>query len=361
MGNYEKWDTEFRNQNLFAFNDAPNGLLWLKVRAVCRGRLLRQFLEKTTISLSSTKISEQNRELFHLLEDNPQAMLVLDGFLRDKNHNWYDSQGINEERLKEDLYKIQNYSWGGDHNNSLDKYLVGRYVKTIGSYDELLCKRDEIAANSWNYVQTSWYNNWTSYLIEAIFKRHAKVISAIGEIKSVDFFIGNKPFDLKVTYFPNQYMDEKLKEKLGKREISWLKAKAKENNIGFDQQLSESQLTYVLSEKFRERGLNSILEEQAQLRKQVVMQAKENPEELMQWLYENQGEMRFGAENRIYLILVDTQDMNQSWKLKRAYSIISPSVTKYLDNFTDEVLKLINFSFQHKSYQCFSDVIFVLK
>ena len=63
-------------------------------------------------------------------------------------------------------------------------------------------------------MRTSWYNNWTSYLIESIFKHHTKVISAVGEIKSVDFFINDIPVDLKVTYFPNQYMNDKLKAKL---------------------------------------------------------------------------------------------------------------------------------------------------
>ena len=38
MSNFEKWDKEFRVQNLYAFNHNENGLLWLKVRAVCRGK-----------------------------------------------------------------------------------------------------------------------------------------------------------------------------------------------------------------------------------------------------------------------------------------------------------------------------------
>lgn len=72
-------------------------------------------------------------------------------------------------------------------------------------------KQAEIGANAWNYVQNSWYNNWTSFIIESLFKRHRKVISAVGEIKSVDFFIEDYPLDLKVTYFPSQFMEQKLK------------------------------------------------------------------------------------------------------------------------------------------------------
>jgi len=128
-------------------------------------------------------------------------------------------------------------------------------------YDELLTKQNEIADNAWNYVQASWYNNWTSYLIESLFKRHKNVISAVGEIKSVDFFLNNNPIDLKVTFFPHQYMEEKLKTKLGKREITWLKQKAKEGGITVDCTQTDSQQLYTLSEKLSEIGKNDILEE----------------------------------------------------------------------------------------------------
>lgn len=33
MTNFEKWNKEFRSQNLFAFNSNENALMWLKVRA----------------------------------------------------------------------------------------------------------------------------------------------------------------------------------------------------------------------------------------------------------------------------------------------------------------------------------------
>lgn len=42
MTEFEKWDKEFRNQNLSAFNNNITGLLWLKVRAVCRGKQIYQ-------------------------------------------------------------------------------------------------------------------------------------------------------------------------------------------------------------------------------------------------------------------------------------------------------------------------------
>lgn len=361
MTNFEKWDKEFRNQNLFVFNNDSNALMWLKVRAVCRGKQIQQFLENNGIVLSSSKIAEQNVELFETLEIMPNAMQLLDTFLNERNHEWYSAMGIDENMLKNDLYKVHHYAWGGDQNNSLDKHLVSRYVKIISNYDELLNKQREIADNAWNYVQTSWYNNWTSYLIESLFKRHRNVISAVGAIKSVDFFLNNNPIDLKVTFFPNQYMEEKLKIKLGKKELTWLKYKAKEVGITADCTQSDSQQLYTLSEKLKEVGKNDILEELKGKRKEVIADAQANVLELMTWLYANQGEMRFGAENRLFVILVDSTNMNESWKMKRAFSLIEPKVKNYLDNFNEESLQEINFTFKGNQYKSLADVIFVVK
>lgn len=361
MGNFEKWDKEFRAQNLFAFNNDANGLLWLKVRAVSRGKQIKQFLNNNSLTLTSTKIAEQNVELFKMLEKRGDAKAMLDKFLLSRNHEWYEEMGVDEAKLKEDLYKVQYYAWGGDQNNSLDKHLVSRFVKVISDYDTLVNKRTEIANNAWNYVQASWYNNWTSYLIESLFKRHSKVISAVGEIKSVDFFINDYPVDLKVTFFPNQYMDEHLKVKLGKNVLAWLKAQGKSFGITADTNDSESQQIYTLTEKLKEQGHDDVNQTLNDTRQQIIQEAQRNPVELMKWLYEHQGEMRFGAENRLFVILADSTDITQSWKMKRAFSLIEPKVKSYLDSFTNKSLKQINFSFKKQNYSSLSDVIFVVR
>ena len=362
MTNFEKWAKEFRNQNLYAFNHNPNGLLWLKVRAISRGKQIGQFLIQNHITLHSTKIADQNVELFNLLEHTPDAMQRLDKFLTVKNNEWYETIGVNEAKLKEDLYKIRNYEWGGDQNNSLDKYLISRYIKTISDYDYLYGLQPEIAHNSWNYVQTSWYNNWTSYLIESIFKRHEKVISAVGEIKSVDFFLDGIPIDLKVTFFPNQFMAYKLKERLGCRELTWLKRQAKNlGNITVDKTLPESQQIYTLTEKLSELNRHDVIETLREKHREIISEAQTNPIEIMSWLYANQGEMRFGAENRLFLILVDATDINQSWKMKRAFSLIEPKVNEYLNDFDENRLKQIDFTFNGKCYKSLADVIFIVK
>ena len=362
MNNFVKWDSEFKKQNLFVFNYNKNGLLWLKVRAISRSKQINNFVSQNNINLSSSKVSEQFAELFCYLESNEDTSLqLLDSFLKVHSNNWYVSLGVDENKLKQDLYLVHNYEWGGDQNNSLDKYLVSRYVKVISDFNILQSRQNEIAHNAWNYVQTSWYNNWTSYLIESLFKRHSKVVSAVGEIKSVDFFIGDYPIDLKVTYLPNQFMDGKLKNKLGKKELSWLKDKARNFKISVDSNLPESQQLYELSEKISDSGHIEILTELSETRRQIIYEVQNSKDELMKWLYENQGEMRFGAENRLFMILIDSTDMTQSWKMKRAFNLISPKVNQYLDDFNSSSLKQIDFTFKGNSYSSLADIIFVVK
>lgn len=361
MTNYEKWDHEFRTNNLFAFNNNDKALLYLKVRAICRKTLITQFLKENNLTLKSKKVKEQFPELYALLENKPKLIKQLDCFLRDRNNEWYKEMGVDEDKVRTALRKINAYEWGGDHNNSLDQYLVRRYVKVISDYDTLQKKAKEIQANAWNFVQTSWYNNWTSYLIESIFKKHKRVLSAIGEIKSVDFFIDNYPIDLKVTYFPNEFMEKKLKDKIGNKELAWLKKEARKVKISPDKSLSDAEQLTFLKEELENHGHSNIIEVLTKHKQEIIDKACKHPEELMEWLYENQSARLFGAENRLFLVLVDTKDMKQSWKMKRAFTLIEPTVNSYLDSFNADSLKEINFTFNQKKYTSLSNIIFITK
>lgn len=361
MTNYEKWDHEFRTNNLFAFNNNDKALLYLKVRAICRKTLITQFVKENKLTLKSKKVKEQFPELYALLENKSELIPKLDCFLRNRNNEWYKEMGVDEDKVRTALCKINAYEWGGDHNNSLDQYLVKRYVKDISDYDTLRKKATEIQANAWNFVQTSWYNNWTSYLIESIFKKHERVLSAIGEIKSVDFFIDKYPIDLKVTYFPNEFMEKKLKEKIGNKELAWLKKEAKKVNINPDKNLSDAEQLTFLKEELENHGHSNIIKVLTKHKQKIIDKACKHPKELMKWLYENQSDRLFGAENRLFLVLVDTKDMKQSWKMKRAFTLIEPTVKRYLDSFNDDSLKIIEFTFNQKKYTSLSDIIFITK
>jgi hypothetical protein len=96
-----------------------------------------------------------------------------------------------------------------------------------------------------------------------------------------------------------------------------------------------------------------------------LKEAQQSPKILATWLYENQGEMRFGSENRLFLVLVDTDDFNNSWKLKRNLDLLKPTIQSYLDNFGIKNLNDLKVSFGYKgkaqTFTALTDIIFVIK
>ncbi|NJN78261.1 MAG: hypothetical protein HC803_07965 [Saprospiraceae bacterium] len=105
------------------------------------------------------------------------------------------------------MNRLQHFDWGGSFGNSLEKNIVNNYVKKIQSYQVI---NDEIEGSLLNslrgYTLNSWYNHWTSIIIEDLFKDHETVLPTVGLVKKIDFFINDIPFDLKVTYFPEQLL-----------------------------------------------------------------------------------------------------------------------------------------------------------
>jgi hypothetical protein len=358
------------NASLEIFNTDKNAQLWLKVKSISRKELISEFCLNNKIKLQATSLSNQFEELFAKLEVNiDNSNKILDEYIVLKNK--YLLNELDREQLISDLYKMKTFEWGGDQTNSLDKYLITHYVKSIRSYDELIRKFDkEINQTVKGYVMNSWYNHWTSILIEHIFKSHHKVLPTVGQIKNVDFFINNIPFDLKVTYFPAEYLKGKRKEKKLPVELTYLKSKAKELNIVFDKNKTPSDIYYEIIEKLKNKNSVESLKVIDTLKQEnidIVNETQNNSKELARWLYENQGEMRFGSENRLFVVLIDTETTNfsNSWELKRNFDLLVPSINKFLDNFSTTNITDLEIEFNYKSkpnlFHSLAQIIFIKK
>ena len=380
MNNFDKWDKLFRSGNLLDFTSNREALLWLKIKSFIRKDTVADYQQFDNVKLCEKTGAKQFRELFSLLSTNiEESHKKLNKYFEQENQKKLNEIDINT--LVSDLYKVQSFEWGGDYNNSLDKYLVRNYVKAISSYDELITKlNNEVMGTVSKYVINSWYNNWTSILIEHIFKKHQYVLPTVGKVKSVDFFIKDVPFDLKVTYVPTGYVNEQRRKLQLGNEITNLKKQAKLANIAFDNDESDTVLYYSLTERMNDyvsshqqnkdlfgeqddkyvRICKNALEETKKSRNQIIDKIRYQPEDLMKWLYENQGEMRFGAENRIYIVLLNNEKWEESWKLKRNFELLDPVITNYLNNFNFNNVKKINFEFGGKAYETYSDIIFII-
>lgn len=368
MKDFNYWKKLHESEQLDEFSSDNIGLLWLKTKSIVRKELIAEFVQQNKITLKETALGKQFVELFELLcESSENSHKILDTYIKEKNK--IQVTELNTEQLVSELYKLKNFDWGGDYQNSLDKYLVSRYVKVHKSYDTLVSKFEtEIHVAVQGYVLNSWYNHWSSIVIEHIFKSHPTVLPTVGQIKSVDFFINNVPFDLKVTYLPAEYIKFKRKEKGLPVELTFLKSKATEANITFDKKAKDADIFYEIVEKMKDKNdefCNNVLTTLKNEKLQILKEVQDDPKILATWLYENQGEMRFGSENRLFLVLVDTDDFNNSWKLKRNLELLKPTIMNYLDNFKNKKIDDLKVSFGYKgkpqTFTALTDIIFVVK
>lgn len=364
---FAHWKHLYDANDLSEFNFNSAGLLWLKLKSLTRKGLLDRFIESQSLTVNARTLNEKWSIIFSLLrkQELKQSHQLVDNFVW---KTWKEQlKQFNTQKLVSELYKLRSYNWGGDYKNSLDKHLVDDYIKVYQSFDELTAKLDnEISQSVQGYVYCSWYNHWSSILIENIFKTHSSVLPIVGQIKKVDFFVNQIPFDLKVTYLPVNFIEEKRKEYGLKPELSELKQQARKIGITFQTHKKTSDTYHEIAQKLKDRdndesreALNSIYA----TRKRILDEAKSNPRELIKNLYEKQGEMRFDASNRLFLILVDSTDYDGSWKLRRNLDLLKPTIEKYLVGFASKSIEELKTTFVYagKEYSCLADCVFVSK
>ncbi len=213
------------------------------------------------------------------------------------------------------------------------------------------------------YVQCSWYNNWTSIIIEDIFKDHPSVLPAVGKVKKIDFFVKDIPFDLKVTYLPEGFVKDRRRSENMRSELTLLKQLAREQGIHFEKSMSENQLLEDLWLKHQDHpseDSQSLINALRNYRGDLISASQENPDSLIRWLYENQGTRRFDASNRLFLVLIDRSNFFQSWKLKRAKPLLQTKISDYLDSVDAGPGRRVNFDWNGTRHTVVSDVIFIV-
>jgi len=153
-------------------------------------------------------------------------------------------------------------------------------------------------------------------------------------------------------------------------EISELKKKAKEAKINFDKTKRQDDIYYEIVEKMKDRNDEfciKSLKEIKDTRLKILQEVIEDPKLLIRNLYEEQWEMRFDSSNRLFLILIDTEDFDNSWKLKRSLDILKPSILSYLDTFIKKDINDLKIEFKYTKkgptteYTAYSDCIFIVR
>lgn len=96
----------------------------------------------------------------------------------------------------------------------------------------------------------------------------------------------------------------------------------------------------------------------------IIRKVIQEPRKLIKWLYEEQGERRFDAANRLFLVLVDKNNVEESWKMKRNLDLLRNTINSYLDKFNGKEIEKLKIEFDwtdDKRYTVLSDIIFIIK
>lgn len=352
----------FKSDRIKDLSQSPRGLRFLKLRSLGRRQYLEALFASVGVTPKSTLLKDLPKEAF---ETESITEVVIDSTIRHFYTLERQRRQTEELELVDQLYQLDLYDWGGLHQNSLEKTIVNNYVKRIRNYEQLSASiENELHHSMRGYVLCSWYNHWTSIIIEDIFRDHPAVLPAVGLIKRIDFFIRDIPFDLKVTFFPEGYIKDCRGLSNEGSELTLLKQWARQFNIKFSPKLSESLLLSDLWKKASDHPSvtsQNLIRELSHFRRQLIEQTQINPEDLITWLYENQGVRRFDASNRLFLILIDLDDFFASWKLKRAHPLLNSGIGAFLDKISASPGRELNFNWDGERYTVVSDAIIITK
>jgi hypothetical protein len=274
---------------------------------------------------------------------------------------------------------VQEFNWGGLHQNGLEKTIVDNYIKKITQYDGLCAAIEkELLTSLRGYVICSWFNHWTSIIIEDLFKDNPNVLPAVGLVKMINFFVKNVPFDLKVTYLPDGYVADcrKMSLKAAKLrgdvkdasdmrpETTLLKQAARKFDLPIDDDLPAAALLQDLWAKVADhpaQECQDLISRLKVFRDALITEMEHDPSDILQWLYVNQGDRRFDASYRLFVILADQRNYFDSWKLKRAKAPMESKIHAHLDNCGEIPGRQVEFVWpgDGKTYKTTADLLVI--
>jgi hypothetical protein len=347
----------FRQDKLNELVADTEGRRFLKLRSLNRTEYLKRLFQMAGIALPDVG----SRQLFDAAFNASINTATIEACARDIYRHERAQRQTSQAELVNQLYRVREFNWGGLHQNSLERTIVDNYVKKITDYEALCrCVENELLVSMRGYVVCSWYNHWTSIIIEDIFKDHANVVPAVGLVKKIDFFVRDVPFDLKVTYLPEGYLKEKRQAAGLRPELTLLRRASRTHVLPISAELADAALLQDLWAKVADHPsaeCKQLIVELVNFRDTLVTAIEQDPTELIRWLYENQGDRRFDASNRLFLVLVDQRNYFDSWKLKRAKPLMEEKIRSYLDARGNNPGRRIEFDWEGENYSTVSDVL----
>jgi hypothetical protein len=265
---------------------------------------LRLFCREYNID-SSSNITETISAALHAFDDKKISTEDINTFIKrlyEKiRKDEMELTGATHQEIVRELNKVDEHIWGMVQGD-VDSHIQSNYVRKFYKYDDIV---KAIRANLYNsiesYTLSTWLNHWSTVFLEDLINDNKNVVPIIKKIKGVDVIWNGQPVDIKVTNLPGEWFKD-----------------------GYD-------IEYAIN----------------------------NPKVVCRYMYQLQGALRFGDDNRLFIIIYDKNSPENSWKIKRDYNLIKAKIDGFFDQKTE--LDAINFKYGSKQYLAHSKVMFILK
>lgn len=218
--------------------------------------------------------------------------------------NEIDLTGATHKVIVRELNKVNSHIWGMVQG-AVDSHIQANYVRKYFLYNDIIKAVESSLYNTIkSYTLCTWFNHWSTVFLEDLICENENVVPIIKKVKGVDAIWNEQPVDIKVTNLPKEWFKDK----------------------------------------------------------KTIDDAINDPILAAKYLYEYQGEDRFGDENRLFILIYDKKNPSESWKIKRDYNLIKEKVDKFFSRKV--VLDPVNFSYGKKNktqHQAHTKVLFIVK
>ena len=263
-----------KNNDLNLLYNNPNGIKYLMIRSFAKDDLVKISIEKDKkISIDNlriivfTSITIENIIEYTLSKKNPLSIDYVNKLSSELSKMCVESSSVHQD----------------DFNSNMNKIIRNVDVCTYKRLGEEI--ENKLVKQLQNYMTWQWYNQKCSDLIEDLILTQSNIIQTPRKIKNIDFFVRLDntyifPFDLKLTIFPAGFM--------------------KDNKIPNERTAIETYISDV-----------------------------SNQHKILKWLYTEQNPRLFSNNYRHFVILLQLDNTDNSYKLKCNIGIIKESVNKF--------------------------------
>jgi len=285
---------------------SPRDVNFIKLKSLKKVDLF-DFCDKFSVQSSADitqTISSILKEFDNKKIATDQINTYIKNLYKEIREDEIDLIGATHGAIIRELNKVDSHIWGMVQG-AVDSHIQANYVRKYFLYDDVIkAIENKLYSTIKSYTLCTWFNHWSTVFLEDLICENGNIVPIIKKVKGVDVIWNEQPVDIKITNLPKEWFKDK----------------------------------------------------------KTIEDAIKNPILVAKYLYEYQGEGRFGDENRLFILIYDKTNPSESWKIKRDYNLIKEKVGEFFGQKTE--LDPVNFSYgkkQKKQYQAHSKVLFIVK